>query len=445
MFGFHLKMAMTSIRKTPWITLLCIAGIGLGVTVSTSLTALHYLSSKDPIPHKSDNIFNVRLDTWDPNTQFFDVAPGEPPKATTYRDMAALMASDIPVRETGVASARAYIFPQDEVNKPYQTLVRLCHADFFPMFEMPFKYGTGWRRTDDVNREAVTVLSEAANDKLFGGQDSVGKSVRIGTRIFRIVGVLDRYDATPMVYDPENNRTGPPREFFVPFDNVREADIGMRLSGNTDGWGNANTFIGDLVFTTAEFYWIQHWVELKPQDVASYRDYVDQYALAQKELGRHPRPLNNRVQPMMEWVANRHGSMNGVTRGMSVISLLFLAVCAINLMGLLLGKFLSRSSLIGIHRALGASRGSVFMQHILECELLGVVGGLIGILLSTVSIQGIAQLSPNVSAETAAQAFQLDATMVLFSIGLSLAAGLVAGLYPAWRACRVSPALQLKV
>ena len=164
MILFHVKLALASLRSTPRVSLISVLAIALGVGVATSMTTIHHVFAQNPLPQKSDVLFNVRIDTWDPNSEFFDVGPGEPPKAVTYQDMTGMMESTIPRRQTGVGDAQVYVFPEDEINKPYQTLVQLVHADFFPMFEVPFLYGGGWAAEADANREAVTVLSHKAND-----------------------------------------------------------------------------------------------------------------------------------------------------------------------------------------------------------------------------------------------------------------------------------------
>src|SRR3546814_18354535 len=48
-------------------------------------------------------------------------------------------------------------------------------SDFFPMFDVPFRYGCGWSADDDARHARVTVISDDLNRKLFGGRDSVGK------------------------------------------------------------------------------------------------------------------------------------------------------------------------------------------------------------------------------------------------------------------------------
>jgi putative ABC transport system permease protein len=215
----------------------------------------------------------------------------------------------------------------------------------------------------------------------------------------------------------------------------------IRTNGNSDGWKSppAPGFEG---FLASESSWIQMWVELPRDRVAAYKDYVDAYVMEQKKSGRFPRPLNNRVTPLMAWLKEQKTVPEEVTT-MMIVSLLFLAVCALNLTGLLLSKFLARAPEVGVRRALGARRIDVFMQHIVECEMVAVVGGAIGVVLS---LGGLAVI--NKWGQTLAQRddlFRFDGTMLGVAIGLSLLAGLVAGLYPAWRVCRTAPAIHLKL
>lgn len=444
MILFHLKLALISLRNTPRVSLISVLAIALGIAVASSMTTIHYVFAQNPLPEKSDVLFNVRIDNWDPDSEFFAVLPGEPPKAVTYQDMIGLMDSKIPNHQTGVGNADVYVFPDDEINRPYQTTVQLVQADFFPMFNVPFRYGDAWSDEADRTREAVTVLSRETNDKLFGGQDSVGERVRLGTREFTVVGVLAPYQPTPKFYDVVNSLAGTTNEFFVPFDLIREEELGMSVTGNTDGWGDNATFVGDLIFTAAEWNWIQFWVEVEPEKQAEYVAFVDDYTRNLKSLGRHPRPLNNRVTPMMDWVGERNQA-GEITVVIMILSMLFLAVCAINLTGLLLGKFLAKANRIGIYRALGAPRSSVFMQHIIECELVGLIGGGAGILLAMLALRLIVRMMPEMAGFLDADVFRLDGTMMAVAIGLALLAGLSAGIYPAWRASRVPPAMQINV
>src|SRR5678815_5622217 len=184
------------------------------------------------------------------------------------------------------------------------------------------------------------------------------------------------------------------------------------------------------------------WVELPKDRVRAYKDWVDAYSLEQKKLGRFQRPLNNRVTPMMAWLRER-GTVPPEVTTMMIVSLHFLAVCALNLTGLLLSKFLARAPEVGVRRALGARRLEVFLQHIVECEMVGLAGGTLGVVLS---LGGLAVL--NKWGQTLAQRndmFRFDGSMLAVSVALSLLAGLLAGVYPAWRVCRTAPAIHLKL
>ncbi len=440
---YTLRLAWRSVRSTPWLTLVAVAGLAVGIAVPTTLISIRYVFARNPIPDKSDELFNVRVDNWDPGSQFFDIKPGDPPKHIAYRDMVGLMESDIPVGETGIASASVFMFPDNPSERPYQAMARLCHADFFSMFEVPFAYGGGWSRQDDRDHAHVVVLNRDTNERLFGGADSVGRTVRLGEHDFTVVGVLDAFRPLPQYYDVINNAMGDPRDVFVPFDLVLDQELGLNLRGDTDSWGSYSDYESPLDFAKrGEFNWIQYWVELERGDVEAYRHWVDSYVLTQKEFGRFPKPLNNRVTPVMEWLEVRDMVPQQVN-GLVIIGLLFLVVCCLNLLGLLLAKFLARSGVLGVHRALGASRAAVFSQRLAECALIGVAGGFIGALLAAIALRVVNATLP--TGRIASGVLAVDGYALTVALALAVVAGVAAGLYPAWRACRVAPAIQLKV
>lgn len=438
MLLYNLRLATRSIRRHPVLSALIIAGIALGVGVSTSFITMYHVLSGDPIPEKSDRLYYVRLDSWDPAKQA--PHPGGIPTQITYQDMRRISESDLPLRQAAMFKSRMVVYPVEGQGRPFQEMVRLTSADFFPMFNVPFRYGSGWDSAADAGPDQVVVLGAEINDRLFGGADSVGETVRIAGQGFEVVGVLEPWKPNLKFYDMTQSPYQEPEQMFMPLNFIEPMEIVS--SGNRDGWTRTegDTFLERL--WTSESVFLQMWVELDGAgQVAAYRDFLDAYVLEQKKLGRFQRPLDTRATPLMDLVAE-WGAVPEESRAMAIISVLFLVVCALNLIGLFLGKFLARSAVVGVRRALGASRRAIFLQHIVECELIGLVGGAVGLLLSLGALAVINRAFHAMLGR--GEIFSLDATMIAAAVFLSLVAGLIAGLYPAWRICRVAPADHLK-
>ena len=437
----NLRIAWKSLKRNRSLSILIVTGIALGVAVSTTFATVRHSYAKDPVPTKSDVLYYVRLDSWDPLKAYPGPDTTSPPTQITYRDMAEIMKSDIPRRQSGMFKTGLYVYPDPKIGRPFREIVRLCTSDFFPMFDVPMLYGSGWDKKADAGPEPVVVLSREMNDKLFGGKNSVGKNVRMGDREFRVVGVIGDWLPSVKFYDLTQNPIDTPETIYMPFSFLKRMEL--RTFGNSDGWGTSGSLSGFAGFLQSETCWIQMWVELPDKvSVEKYKDFLAAYVLDQKKHGRFQRPLNNRVSSVREWMRDQR-VVPPETTAMLILSILFLGVCAVNLVGLLLGKFLARASEVGVRRALGASRADIFLQHVVECELIGIVGGAIGLVLSVGALLFLNTWLKTVA--TRGDFFRLDVPMVLLSIGLSLAAGLAAGLYPAWRTCRLAPAVHLSL
>lgn len=436
MFAYQLRIAWKSLKRSPVLSTLLVVGIALGIGVSTAFVTTYYLIAQDPIPEKSDRLFYVQMDAWDPDSDYHDDRPEEPPDQITWTDAWGAMSSDVPTAKSAMFKANLTVHPEGEGLRPFRVLTRVCFNGFFSMFDVPFAYGGPWDDTADENAESVVVLDHATNLKLFGGEDSVGRTVQIEDRGFTVVGVLKPWRPTIKFYDVTNNPFGEPEGLYVPFSLTQPMEI--QSAGNDMGWKfyPGNEFED---FLASESIWLQMWVQLDtPEQHDAFMGHLDAWALDQRAAGRFQRPLNNRLRSVMEWMKVEE-VMPDEAKSLLVVGLLFLVVCSVNLIGILLGKFLARAPEVGVRRALGASRLSVFVQHLLECELIGVLGGLLGLVFSLGALAGINKLfNGEVS-------FGLDGNMVLAGLFLSLVAGAIAGIYPSWRICRVTPATYLKI
>ena len=182
MFSYYFRLALVSMRRNPILSALMIAAIGLGIGASMTTITVNYVMSSNPIPHKSDDLYYVQLDSWDPNNAANE--PNEPPDQVTWTDAMALMRDAPALRQGAQAKSSLVLEPPGDDERPFMVLARTNYADFFPMFDLPFLYGSGWDRDADDARELVVVLSREINDRVFGGENSVGRTLRLGGQQF---------------------------------------------------------------------------------------------------------------------------------------------------------------------------------------------------------------------------------------------------------------------
>jgi putative ABC transport system permease protein len=379
----------------------------------------------------------------DPNQDAHDQKPDLPPWQLTYRDALAVMESDIPDRTVLMHKAVGVLSTEDGAVQPERVLTRVTSADFFAAFDVPFQYGGTWSAEADRGPEPVMVISRTMNEKYFGGANSVGREIRWDDREFRIVGVRDHWQPMPTFYDVNNGNLQESEEVYIPFGWNAAAEI--YSAGNTNGWKpeEINTYQD---FLNSESIWIQAWVELP--DAATrerFQAFLDNYAMGQKQGGRHPRPINNRLTPVDQWLIDNDvvGNDDRVLVGLAFA---FLAVCLLNTVGLLLAKFLNNAAITGVRRALGASRRQVFLQHLVEVGVISGIGALCGLALGALMLMGLRALytlDPTDTGGTQAIA-HVDVTSIVTALGLALLATIAAGLYPAWRIGRIPPAVYLK-
>ena len=437
MFRYYLKLGWHSIRRNPILSALMVAAISVGIGACMTVVNIDYVMSGNPIPHRSDVLFHVQVDNWDPNDPYTE--PNEPPDQITYLDGTALLAARQARRQTLSFGTSRVIEPQGQDERPFQIGTRSTTADFFPMFDTPFIYGNGWDRAADDNEELVVVLSRATNERVFGGENSVGRTLIMNGDAYRVSGVIDTWEPMPKFYDVATGAFDESADAYFPF-SVAIANQ-MDQDGNTSCWKPIQGE-GAEGFLNSECVWMQLWVELHGEsEKQEYMTFLNAYVESQKELGRFPRPLNNRLYDVMEWMDNQEVVEEDV-RVMLGLSGLFLIVCLLNTVGLLLAKIMRRVGDISLRRALGASRSSVFIQYIVEAGMIGVGGGILGIAMTLLGLQGIRYLWGD--ADGVQHLFRLDWVMISASIAVAVLSALFAALYPTWRACAVQPASQLK-
>lgn len=435
MFLHYLDLSWRSLKRTPMVSILMVAAIAIGIGITMTSLSVYHMMSMDPIPHKSDRLFHLQLNTMD-DGQTWNTEDNLAFQMT-YRDAMFLYNAEIPVRKTASMRTGFSVHMNSPDIKPFLEGARVTGRDFFSMFEVEFIYGDVWTQAQEDAATPVVVISEAINQRLFGGENSIGKQVYLNDTGYQVVGVIQQWVTHIKYYDLNNGAFNDTEEMFIPISTLAATEV--------DSWGNTNGWKFEEIKTyqdrlQSEQFWMQFWVELNTQEAyEEYSQFIEAYLTEQATTGRFTRETPQfALRSVTEWLDynNVVSEDNQVLVG---LSFMFLIVCLANILGLLLGKFLKRAPEVGVRRALGANKRQIFAQHLVEVSVLGLFGGLFGIGIAQLGLWGVRATYSYYSALAT-----MDLSMLIAAPAIAIVACVVAGLYPAWLVCRTTPAIYLK-
>jgi len=440
MFGYYVQLGVRSLKRNPWLTALMVMAIGFGVAASMITYSVFRAISGNPIPEKSERLRVPQLDNWGPEHAR---ALGEPAEALTYTDAIALWKAHQARMQTIFYEVTLSVIPEHGGSSvPFNMSGYAATGDFFRMFDVPFLYGSGWNQSDDEGHADVAVIGRDLNERLFKGANSVGREINLRGHSYRIVGVTDHWDPKPRYFDLFSmftvNGIGDASQIYVPFS--KAIDLKLDTGGRNSCGGASSLNAGWDGWLRGECVWISMWVQLDtPAEVERYRQYLRNYAEQMQQSGRFQWAPNVRLRNVTEWL-DYEKVVPPESRISLVVALGFFGICLINTIGLLLAKFMRRAPEIGVRRALGASRREVYLQFLIEASTVGLAGGLLGVLLTTIGMFGVGLIFEPQIAKLA----HLDVSLVVLTIVVAVLATVLAAFYPTWKAAQVQPAWQLK-
>lgn len=433
MFAHYLKLGVRNLRRNPALTALMVLTLAVGVAASVSTLAILHAMSGDPIPSKSDRLFVPFIDPGQAEGHI----PGAEPvdMQLTYTDATNLLRGHPGERATALFGTGMPVEPPRRDIPAFMAYGLAPTRDFFAMLEVPFLHGQAWTAEDEARGASVVVLGRATAEKMFGAADPVGQRLVMGGEPFTVVGVLDDWNPLPRYYKLIGSGPATGEEFMIP--------LATAVRKQLQPWGSINCSQvrdpGYAALLASECTWMQVWIETRSRaGRAELQAFLDNYAGEQRKLGRLQRKAPNELYDVMAWMEQQKVVGND-TRLSAWLAFGFLLLCLVNTIGLLLAKFSARASEVGIRRALGASRRDIFRQFLVETGVVGLAGGVLGLALAF----GALALIGMGSSSTAAMA-RMDWQMLALTFVMSILAALVAGLMPTWRACQVTPAIQLK-
>jgi len=289
---------------------------------------------------------------------------------------------------------------QDGIEMP-STQIQGLTANFDVMEDKTLSEGRFLTETEVTESSAVCVIGSDVAEKFFPYGSSIGKTIKVHGIPLRIVGVeekrgsflgnsMDRHIYMPLkLYAQMFSRTG-----------------GLQLHG-------------------------------KAKDKETFQAAIDEARL----LLRNKRHLIGSEEETFSLVNvdEFNSQMDQFTGAIAAvvipITMIILVVGGIVVMNIMLVSVTERTFEVGLRKAIGATRNQILLQFLIESALLCVVGGLIGLLLAA----GVTALITYLAGMT----MTITIGYVLLSVIVSSVIGIVAGLYPAWKAARLDPIVAL--
>ncbi|UCF78129.1 MAG: ABC transporter permease [Candidatus Eiseniibacteriota bacterium] len=257
-------------------------------------------------------------------------------------------------------------------------------------------------REDVLRRKAICVIGQDVKDKLFTGVDPIGKEIRAGRHRFRIVGVGER----------KGSLLGMSQDSYVT----------VPISAFRKAYGTRNPV----------------YLVVKARDQASYDLAQDETRAVLRARRKVPfsEPDDFSImgaETFMELYRSFTSTAYLVTVGIAAISLI---VGGIVIMNIMLVSVTERTREIGIRKAIGARRGEIMVQFLIESLILSGTGGLIGVLLGVAIALFVSGVSPLPAA--------IRAWAILMGLAVACGVGTFFGIYPAARAAKLDPIVALR-
>jgi putative ABC transport system permease protein len=282
--------------------------------------------------------------------------------------------------------------------------------DWFDLVRRPILAGRKITKNDIANRNNVVVLTDFTARQLLAGEEVLGQYIRIAGNYFEVVGVIASYGSdTGTLQTPDQLI-----DAYIPLTTMQEryGDVTVRRAA------------GSRIRERVEL----HQIIVQVNDIS----HVEKTAAGiESMLGQFHKKVDYRLQVPLALLRQAEATKRTFNIVLGSIAAISLLVGGIGIMNIMLASVTERTREIGIRRAIGAKKIQVVGQFLIETMVLSTTGGLLGII--------IGFLIPWFITVIAGLPTIITPMSIILSLAISMAVGIIFGLYPARRAASLDP------
>jgi putative ABC transport system permease protein len=307
-----------------------------------------------------------------------------------------------------------------------------CTAGYLELNHLQMDRGRFLSEHDGQQIANVAVLGHKTAQVLFPYEDPIGRTVQISSDFYVVVGQTAERTASAAIGGSLAARDYD-TDIYIPLSTFRWRIGDMVVTSRSGSREGEIMQLNQITVTVAELEEVDSTADIIRTLLEKYHKTVDYAVVVPKELLRQAEMMRTLFNVLLVLIAG--------------ISLL---VGGIGIMNIMLATVTERTREIGIRRALGATRRDIIHQFLMETVVLSGMGGLLGVacgFLCTPAVSTVRwtaqRLVPDVMASLPPNIKNLEPQMALWSIvvafGISVAVGVLFGLYPAQRAANMDP------